>query len=203
MVLRNVLSYKYTYIKLSYRSNGKAYNTISAVCVSSDTDGDGGAASGCGCGCYCDCGGDGGGASDDDGGDGATAVAGVASADDGESAVVVAGFVAAVAGFVVVVVAYGRDDDYLQCSRMRRSMPPPRRSVLQLCARRMWRPALAPECWPAAADGAGAAGRPAGASKRQFPCALRASDACDDADAVEAVTLPPRWPPGYCCFHYL
>lgn len=80
-----------------YKSNGKAYNTIFVVCVSSDTDDD----------CANDL------AGDDDDGD-ACVSAGVYAV----AAVVAAAAVvcAASADGVGVVVVYGFDDDYLQGS---------------------------------------------------------------------------------------
>lgn len=74
-----------------YKSNGKAYNTIFVVCVSSDTDDD----------CANDL------AGDDDDGD-ACVSAGVYA--------VAAVVCAASADGVGVVVVYGFDDDYLQGS---------------------------------------------------------------------------------------
>lgn len=99
-----------------YKSNGKAYNTIFVVCVSSDTDDD----------CANDL------AGDDDDGDVCVSAGGV-------YAVLPAAVCAASAdGGVGVVVVYGFDDDYLQGSplqpqpkSMQHSEPPPRISVLR------------------------------------------------------------------------
>lgn len=100
-----------------YKSNGKAYNTIFVVCVSSDTDDD----------CANDL------AGDDDDGDVCVSAGGV-------YAVLPAAAVcaASIDGGVGVVVVYGFDDDYLQGSplqpqpkSMQHSEPPPRISVLR------------------------------------------------------------------------
>lgn len=100
-----------------YKSNGKAYNTIFVVCVSSDTDDD----------CANDL------AGDDDDGDVCVSAGGV-------YAVLPAAAVCAASadGGVGVVVVYGFDDDYLQGSplqpqpkSMQHSEPPPRISVLR------------------------------------------------------------------------